>query len=106
MILALTLSRGSFAVLSRKQPARSPKLWILVEATAQEENRTVDQKYPPRTTQKGRSGSQLSANDIRHGSNDRWARKTNPSGYLNARYHRTRWWYHARKTCWRRYRHA
>ena len=66
MILALTLYRGNCAVLSRMKPAKSPRLWILAEATAQEETLVAEQKSPLKTTRKGGSGSQLSAENIRY----------------------------------------
>ena len=65
--LALTLCRGSCAVLSRKQPANSPKHWILASATCREESRAAEQTPLPKTKRKGRSGSQLSASGVRHG---------------------------------------
>jgi hypothetical protein len=65
--LALTLCRGNCAVLSRKRPANSPRRWILAEATGREGSRAAERTRLPKTTRKGRSGSQLSADGIRHG---------------------------------------
>ncbi len=61
MIPKPTLCPGNYAVLSRRQPANSLTLWILAEATDQEETRVAEKISLLKMIRNGGSGSQLSA---------------------------------------------
>ncbi len=66
IILTLTLCQGNYVVPSRRQPANSLTLWILAEATDQEETHAADQRPLPKMIQKEGSGSQPSASGVRY----------------------------------------
>ena len=62
------------------KPAKSPRLWILVEATALEETLVAEQKSLLKTTRKGGSGSQLSVKNIRCEPKIDWDETRTPPG--------------------------
>ena len=62
----LTLCPGSYAVLSRMQPANCLRPWIRAGATGQEGIRVVEQRSLLKVIRKRSSGLQLSASGIRH----------------------------------------